>query len=166
MTAIVIRQEQPGDEQAIYDLTEQAFRTMPFSEGDEQDLINALRADGELALSLVAETASQIVGHIAFSPVTISDGKTDWYDLGPVSVDPALQRRQIGSRLIRHGIAEMRQRGARGIVLLGNPDFYGRFGFAADPALQYPGPPAQYFQRLVMEGPPPTGIVTYPRAFG
>ena len=166
MSAIAIRPERAGDEAVIHALTEAAFRDMPFSDGDEQDLVDALRRDGDLSLSLVAEDAERIVGHIAFSPVSISDGTKDWYGLGPVSVWPELHRQGVGSALVRRGISDMRAAGAKGIVLLGNPEYYGRFGFEHDPALQYPGPPAEYFQRLVLDGPPPAGVVAYAPAFG
>ena len=166
MSAIAIRPERAGDEAVIHALTEAAFRDMPFSDGDEQDLVDALRRDGDLSLSLVAEDAERIVGHIAFSPVSISDGTKDWYGLGPVSVWPELHRQGVGSALVRRGISDMRAAGAKGIVLLGSPEYYGRFGFEHDPALQYPGPPAEYFQRLVLDGPPPAGVVAYAPAFG
>ncbi|WP_128891256.1 GNAT family N-acetyltransferase [Erythrobacter sp. HKB08] len=166
MSAITIRPEGARDQSAIYSLTKDAFADMPFSDGDEQDLVDRLRADGDLALSLVAEDAERVVGHIAFSRVAISDGSADWYGLGPVSVLPECQRQGIGSRLIQRGIADLRERGARGIVLLGDPAYYSRFGFGHDPALTYPGPPPQYFQRLVIDGSPPKGVVSYPPAFG
>lgn len=165
MTAFTIRPEAPGDERAIHALTEAAFRDMPFSDGDEQDLVDRLRKDGDLTLSLVAEDGERIVGHIAFSPVTISDGTSDWYGLGPVSVLPELQKQGIGGKLIQRGIADMRLRGARGIVLLGSNEYYPRFGFEHDPKLAYPGPPAEYFQRLVLEGEAPRGTVAYAPAF-
>lgn len=165
MTGFTIRPEQPGDESIIHRLTKAAFRDMPFSQGDEQHLIDALRRDGDLALSLVAENAERIVGHIAFSRVAISDGTADWYDLGPVSVWPDLHRQGIGSALIRQGIAELRERGAAGIVLLGSPDYYHRFGFRHEPQLRYPGPPPEYFQCLVLSGNLPEGEVTYAPAF-
>ncbi len=166
MTTMMIRQEQSGDEGTIHAVTKAAFTDMPFSDGSEPDLVDKLRADGDLTLSLVAVGAEGIVGHIAFSAVTISDGANDWYGLGPVSVVPGLQKSGIGSALIKRGIADLRQRGARGIILLGSPDYYGRFGFEHDPELRYPGPPAEYFQRLVLEGAPPAGVVNYARAFG
>ena len=162
---VTIRPERRGDERAIFALTEAAFRDMPFSEGDEQHLVDALRRDGDLALSLVAEDAERIVGHIAFSRVSISDGARDWYDLGPVSVWPELQHRGIGGALVKRGIADLRARGARGIVLLGSPEYYGRFGFRHDPRLTYPGPAPEYFQALLIEGEMPRGEVTYPPAF-
>ena len=163
---MIIRAERPGDEAAIHAVTEAAFRGHPHSDGGEPALVDALRADGDLAVSLVAEDDARIVGHVAFSRVAISDGAPEWYGLGPVSVAPDRQRRQVGARLIRHGLAELRRRGARGVVLLGSPQYYGRFGFAHDPALTYPGPPAEYFQRLVMDGEAPRGVVTYAAAFG
>lgn len=165
MSAVTIRPEQAGDEGTIHRLTEAAFRDMPFSEGDEQHLVDALRRDGDLALTLVAEDGARIVGHIAFSRVAISDGTAEWYDLGPVSVWPERQRQGIGSALIRHGITVLRARGAAGIVLLGSPDYYGRFGFRHEPQLRYPGPPPEYFQCLVLEGALPAGEVIYPPAF-
>ncbi len=164
---MTIRPEQPGDEPAIQALTKAAFRDMPHADGNEADLVDALRRDGDLTLSLVAVNMDlAIVGHIAFSPVAISDGSAGWYGLGPCSVIPTRQRTGIGSQLVEAGLAELRQRGARGVVLLGSPDYYGRFGFEHDPKLAYPGPPAKYFQRLVLNGPEPSGTVTYAPAFG
>jgi predicted N-acetyltransferase YhbS len=165
MSAVTIRPERAGDAATIHRLTEAAFRDMPFSEGDEQHLVDALRRDGDLALSLVAEDATRIVGHIAFSRVTIGDGTPEWYDLGPVSVWPELHRQGIGSALIRQGIETLRARGAAGIVLLGSPGYYSRFGFRHEPQLRYPGPPPEYFQCLVLTGDLPEGEVTYAPAF-
>ena len=139
---------------------------MEYSDGDEQHLVDRLRKDGDLTLSLVAEDATRIVGHIAFSPVTISDGTQDWYGLGPVSVWPELQRKGIGGALIRRGIADMRAMGARGIVLLGSNEYYPRFGFVHEPQLTYPGPPPEYFQCLAIDGDLPRGTVAYAPAFG
>ncbi|WP_336985472.1 N-acetyltransferase [Altererythrobacter aquiaggeris] len=166
MTAITIRPEQAGDENVIHDLTKAAFAKMEFSDGDEPALVGQLRDDGDLTLSLVALDADGIVGHIAFSPVTISDGSRGWYGLGPVSVTPELQRQGTGSALIERGIADLRAFGARGIILLGSPLYYSRFGFEHDPKLQYPGPPAEYFQRLVLAGSEPRGVASFAPAFG
>lgn len=163
---MILRFEYPGDEAAIRALTEAAFRDQPHAGGNEQGIFDAMRLDGDLALSLVAENDGALVGHIAFSRVTISDGTPGWYGLGPVSVTPELQGEGIGSALIRRGIEELGGLSAGGIVLLGDPAFYGRFGFAHDPALTYPGPPPEYFQRLVLAGSPPTGTVAYASAFG
>ena len=166
MTAIAIRPEEPGDEAAIHALTQAAFRDMPFSDGSEPELLGRLRADGDLALSLVAVNIDEaIVGHIAFSPVSIADGSAGWFQLSPVSVIPSGQRSGIGSALILRGLADLRASGAKGCVLLGDPEYYGRFGFEHDPALELPGYPPSAFQRLVFEGDPPTGRVSLPPAY-
>ena len=163
---VTIRPEAPGDEATIFALTEAAFAEMPFSDGDEQHLVNRLRAAGDLALSLVAEDATRIVGHIAFSRVTIGDGAQGWFGLGPVSVWPELHGQGIGGALVKRGIADLRQQGAKGVVLLGSPEYYARFGFAREPQLTFPGPPPEYFQALLLNGELPAGMVTYAPAFG
>lgn len=163
---ITIRPEAPGDEDTIFALTEAAFRDMPFADGNEQHLVSRLRDMGDLSLSLVAEDAERIVGHIAFSPVTISDGATNWYAIGPVSVWPELHHQGIGSALINRGIADMRQRGANGIVLTGSNEYYPRFGFRQEAQLTYAGAPAEYFQCLLLDGDLPQGAVKFAPAFG
>lgn len=166
MSALTIRPETRADCAQISVVTEAAFTGVEHSDGSEVNIIERLRADGDLALSLVAEDGDRIVGHVALSPVRISDGSQGWFGLGPVSVLPACQRGGVGSALINRGIADLRETGARGIVLLGDPAYYARFGFRHDPRLVYPGPPPEYFQRLVLEGEPPAGTVTYAAAFG
>ncbi len=162
---ITIRPETSDDEATIFALTKTAFASMPFSEGDEQHVIDRLRSDGDLTLSLVAEDSDRIVGHIAISPVTITDGAQDWYGLGPVAVWPELHHRGIGGALIRRAIADMRVRGAKGIVLLGSNEYYPRFGFEHHPQLQYPGPPPEFFQALVLDGALPSGVVSFAPGF-
>ena len=164
--AITIRPETSGDEATIHALTTAAFNPMPFSDGSEPDLIDRLRADGDLTLSFVAEDAERIVGHIAFSPVTIADGARDWYGLGPVSVWPELQQRGIGGALIKRGIADLRAMGAKGIVLLGSNVYYPRFGFVHEPQLTYTGAPPEFFQTLLLDGDLPKGAVHFAPAFG
>ncbi|MFA9201059.1 MAG: GNAT family N-acetyltransferase [Cypionkella sp.] len=162
----LVRAERAGDETAIGAVTEAAFAGRPYSAGREPAIVTALRSAGDLALSLVAEVRGEIVGHIAFSPVSISDASPGWYGLGPVSVVPERQRCGIGARLIETGLGKLRARGARGVVVLGNPAYYRRFGFVHDPELAYPGPPAAYFQRLILAGAAPRGTVRYAPAFG
>lgn len=90
--------------------------------------MGALRKANALTISLVAEQA-QVVGHIAFSPVIISDGTLGWFGVGPVSVLPSFQKQGIGRSLIESGLSLLRERGAACCVLLGEPTFYRRFGF-------------------------------------
>lgn len=161
-----IRPERAGDEAAIVHLIEAAFRDVEHSDGSEPRIVDCLRAAGDLTLSLVAEVAGESVGHAAFSPVTIGDGSRSWYGLAPVAVLPSWQGQGIGAALIRRGIAQLQGVGAKGIVVLGEPAYYGRFDFEHDPHLVYPGLPAEYFQRLVLAGEPPRGQVRYAPAFG
>lgn len=164
--SMVIRPERTGDECAIHDVVHAAFDGHPHSDGSEPAIVDRLRADGDLTISLVAEDGGEIVGHVAFSPVTISDGSTRWFGLGPVAVMPERQHEGIGAALIERGLALLRERGAAGCVVLGEPAYYGRFGFLHDPTLTYPGPPPEYFQRLVMTASSASGVVTYAPAFG
>ncbi|MBW8282722.1 MAG: GNAT family N-acetyltransferase, partial [Rhizobium sp.] len=109
-----IRPESAGDEAAIGALTAAAFDGHPYSDGSEPLIIERLRRLDMLALSLVAEDEGEIVGHVAFSPVTLSGGEGGWYGLGPISVAPGRQRGGIGSTLIKTGLAKLEAQGASG----------------------------------------------------
>ncbi len=161
----MIRPETPADAAAIRRLTDAAFAGAPHAAGTEGAIVDALRAEGTLALSLVAEEAGAVIGHVAFSPVAIGGADVGWFGLGPVSVLPGRQRAGIGSRLIRDGLARLRGLGARGCVVLGDPGYYRRFGFENDPRLTFEGAPAEYFMRLAFDHPAPAGPVTYRPAF-
>ncbi|MGN3974478.1 GNAT family N-acetyltransferase [Tsuneonella sp. SYSU-LHT278] len=161
-----IRAERPGDEAAIRALVAAAFADVPYSDDSEPEIVEALRAGGDLAISLVAEATDDIVGHVAFSPVVIDGVEGGWFGLGPVSVLPGRQRQGIGTRLIDAGIAELRARGALGVVVVGDPSYYARFGFERDPRLIYPHPGGEYLQRLSLSGEGARGIVRYAPAFG
>lgn len=162
---MIIRQENDGDADAIHEVTAAAFQGRPYSAGTEALIVDALRAEGSLTISLVAEHYDEIVGHVAFSPVTINGRPSRWYGLGPVSVSPRWQRRGAGTALIESGLTQLRKLGAAGCVLLGDPAFYARFGFASDPALRYRGADPKYFQRLSFTGEVPTGEVAFHPAF-
>ncbi len=163
---VEIRPERPDDEAAIGTVTAAAFQGVPGSDQTEPDIVEALREDGALSVSLVAEAAGLIIGHVAFSRVEIAVSEGDWYGLGPVSVDPVQQGRGIGQALIRAGLDQLRAIDAAGCVLLGDPAYYGRFGFEADPALRYKGEASPYIQRLVLKGAPPAGEILYHPSFG
>jgi putative acetyltransferase len=162
---IVIRPETAADAGAIRDVTVAAFKTLAISEHTEQFVIEALRVAKALSLSLVAEVDGRVVGHIAFSPVTISDGTPDWYGLGPISVLPDHQRQGVGKALLEEGLSRLRNRGARGCCLVGHPDYYRKFGFRNAPELVLEGVPQEFFFALSFDGPVPQGTVTFHEAF-
>jgi putative acetyltransferase len=124
-----------------------------------------LRSASALTVSLVAEQAKRIVGHIAFSPVCISDRSPGWYGLGPVSVTPPLQGRGIGRALIERGLQQLCGLGAQGCVVFGNPGLYSRFGFARDPDLLLAGVSQEFFLALPFGAKSAEGEVTYHAAF-
>jgi putative acetyltransferase len=161
----VIRPESPGDVEAIHALTAAAFQRAPHTSHTEHLIVDALRAAGQLAVSLVEERQGAVVGHVAVSPVTVSDGTRHWFGLGPISVLPGYQGLGVGSGLMRAALQRLRDQGAGGCVLLGEPAFYGRFGFRAVPNLLLPGVPPEYFQALAFNGRVPPGEVSYHEAF-
>lgn len=164
MTA-TIRNEEPSDLPAIEALITAAFFDAEHASGTEQYIVDSLREADALSASLVAEEDGVIIGHVVVSPVVISDGSGDWYGLGPIAVAPDRQRQGIGSRLMDKAIATLRDQGAAGCVVLGDPAYYARFGFRREPALLLPGVPPEYFQAVCFRGAVPSGIVAYHEAF-
>lgn len=162
---VKIRAEQPGDVEAISRITELAFRSCPYGNHTEQYIIEELRRSGALSISLVAEVDTEIVGHIAFSPVEISDGSKNWYALGPVSVTPQFQGQGIGKAIINAGLDILRSLEAEGCVLVGEPDFYARFGFRNGPNLTFDGVPQKYVQSLGFGKQSASGRVIHHPAF-
>lgn len=165
MQQLVIRDETATDIAAIHGVTGAAFESLEISDQTEPFVIEALRSAGALTLSLVAEVDGRGVGHIAFSPVTVSDGSAGWYGLGPVSVLPESQRRGIGKALIRAGLSRLRQAGARGCCLVGHPGYYGQFGFEHVPGLVHPGVPPEALFALSFDGHLPRGYVMFHDGF-
>lgn len=156
-----IREERPDDIGTIRKITSAAFQPMEYSTRTEAAIIDALRGAGALHVSLVAVADGDIVGHVAFSPVTIDGAHRGWYGLGPVSVRPDRQKEGIGGVLIRAGLERLSQAGAKGCVLVGDPGYYRRFGFEADPGLRFEGAPAVYFLKLTLDGATPAGSVSF-----
>lgn len=160
-----IRAETAADRQAIEAVTISAFLNAAHTSHSEQHIVSALRRAGKLSVSLVAESDGALIGHVAASPVTISDGTPGWFGLGPISVVPQHQGHGIGSQLVRETLRLLRERGASGCVVLGEPQYYGRFGFRINPDLGLPGVPPEYFQALSFDSSEPRGIVSYDDAF-
>ena len=162
---MIIRKETQSDVGAITNITKAAFENHPYSNNTEQFIIIALRAANALTVSLVAEIDDRLVGHIAFSPVTFSDGSENWYGLGPISVLPDCQKQGIGTKLVNEGVGLLKDLGVQGCVLVGDPNFYERFGFRSPDSLKYEGVPQENFLALSFCDRAPTGIVHFHSAF-
>ena len=165
-----IRDEKNTDREAISRLQYDAFSNhpqhAPGSEPVEHLIVERLRDAGALALSLVAEEDRTLLGHIALSPAAIGETRQGWFLLGPVGVLPARQGQGIGSALVRAAIARMQGLGAAGIVLVGDPGFYGRFGFVSGAGPTWPSVPDQYVLTLSLAGETPAGEIACHAAFG
>lgn len=131
MTAMNIRAERSGDVAAIDDVNRAAFET-----ATEANLVRALRERAHALVSLVADESGVVIGHIMFSPVSLSsDPAIRIMGLAPMSVLPARQRQGLGSALVRAGLDECRRLGYAAVVLVGHADYYPRFGF--EPASRF-----------------------------
>lgn len=164
--SISIQVERPQDEESIRRLNVIAFD----GRNEEADLVDALRTAGDLVLSLVARDDDRVVGHIAFSRVTIdaATGPAGGVALAPVAVQPELHGRGIGRKLIQTGLRLLSEQGESVVLVVGNPAYYAKFGFSMEEAESFPcdysGP---HFMALVWGDPAPipTGPVIYPEAF-
>lgn len=163
---IQIREENAKDIAHIHRITEQAFLNAPHADHTEQFIVQALRKSHALTISLVAEADNEVIGHVAISPVNVSDGAIGWFGLGPISVLPEFQGQGVGSMLMRESLVALEaMSAAAGCVVLGDPNYYSRFGFKVISGLIFPGVPAEYFQALSFDGQFPQGEVAYQEAF-
>lgn len=164
-----IRTESNLDITNIHAVTKQAFLDVPYSDHNEAEIITQLRNRSQLTLSLVAiyqiNDQETMIGHIAISPVALSNDETDWYGIGPLSVVPSMQRQGVGSLLVEAALQQLRKLKAKGVVVLGDPQYYKRFGFRTYQQLILPGVPAEYFQALCFNSIIPDATVTYDIAF-
>ena len=162
---MIIRSETPRDFDAVREVNIVAFEYHPFSHQTEHLIVEALRAADALELSLVAEIDDEVVGHIAFSAASIGGTSSGWFLLGPVAVLPDHQGKGIGRALVETGLDALRSRGTRGCVLVGDPAFYGRFGFKQYPGIAWEGVPSENVLCLSMSGDAPVGEVSHHPAF-
>ena len=162
---MIIRPETPTNHDAIRRILIAAFADHPYSHQTEHLIVEGLRADNALTVSLVAEVDGNVVGHIAFSSVKIGGKDCGWLGLGPVAVSPSHQQRGIGQALVTEGLKTIRNMGAQGCVLVGDPAFYCRFGFEHNSALRMEGVPPEVLLCLPMCDQMPEGNVTHHPAF-
>jgi putative acetyltransferase len=123
---MLIRAEKAGDRDAVYAVNVSAFETP-----SEAKLVDTLREQAQPVVSLVAEDNGEVIGHIMFSPVSLSGyPNLKVMGLAPMAVAPRQQRRGIGSALVRAALDQCRQLGFAAVVVLGHPEYYPRFGFS------------------------------------
>lgn len=130
---VEIREERPDDVAAIREVNRRAF-----GQDQEGNIVDAMRSNGAVLLSLVATLNSEVVGHVMYSPATVGDGETGaaaGAALGPMSVVPEHQRHGIGSKLIEAGTQKLKDAGCPFIIVLGHANYYPRFGFTPASAL-------------------------------
>lgn len=164
-----IRTETSNDHKAISRIHYAAFKGHPQHEPGaepvEHRIVELLRDSEALSLSLVAELDAKPVGHVAMSEVRLNTEFEGWYLLGPIGVLPEYQHAGVGTALMRETVTRMRGQGAAGIVLVGDPGFYEKFGFKSYEELGYPGVPGANVLALPFGESKPKGSITPHRAF-
>lgn len=163
MTEFKIRDARSEDRPGIAELNTKAF-----GRPDEAKIVEQLRADGEVMMELVAEVDGQIIGHALFYQLRVF-GKLAALGLGPMCVDPWIQREGVGKGMLNHSLTFLQQQGVSLIFVLGHPEYYSRFGFntaaTADFESPFKGNPAFMAVRMRF-GPPMSGRLLFPDAFG
>lgn len=169
---MILRTEQPEDYQTVYDVVKRAFSSAQSSDGNEQDLVNALRKSSAFLpqLSLVAEVDGKVVGHILFTKVRIGND-VEALALAPLSVLPEYQKQGIGTALIHQGHAVAKELGYHYSIVLGSEDYYPRFGYLPAEAFGIRPPfavPSKNFMacKISENAPAVLGVVKYAKEFG
>ena len=161
---MLIRDETIDDIPAIGRLVTDAFLTLAQSTGTEAGIVAALRAEGALVLALVAEAEGEATGYLAASQARIGT-QGGWALIGPLAVLPSRHRQGIGTALMAEALRRLRKT-SRGAALVGDPAYYGRFGFRAFPGLGVAGCPPAAVQALPFDGTEPRGELIHHPAFG
>lgn len=163
-----VRVETARDIQAIRETVQAAFATKSHLDHQESRIVDQLRESRDLTVSLVADKQKTVIGHIAISPVRVEGEGQDiegWYGLGPLAVHPECQRQGVGSELVEEALKALREKQAKGCVVLGRPEYYTRFGFSRGHSLQVDGVPKRFAMVLPIVGVVPSGTVVYHEAF-
>ncbi len=167
---VVIRDERPADAESVATIVRRAFAESELGHHGEAELVARLRRSCPDALALVAEIDGAVVGQVLFTPAVLEAGasRISGVGLAPLAVLPEYQRTGIGTRLVERGVARLREQGQPFVVVLGNPQYYARFGFV--PAnehgigCEFSGVPHDVFRILIFDDqrmPKPAGIVKY-----
>lgn len=161
---MLIRNETTADIPAISRLVTEAMLLLPQSTGTEACIVEMLRAEHALALSLVAEEQGEVIGYLAASAAWIGT-QGGWGLIGPLAVLPSRHRQGIGTALMAEAVRRLRTT-SRGAALVGDPAYYGRFGFRSFPGLSVAGCPPEVVQALPFDDIEPRGELLHHPAFG
>ncbi|CAH2602778.1 N-acetyltransferase [Rhodovastum atsumiense] len=161
---MLIRDETMGDIPAISRVVTEALLLLAQATGTEARIVEALRAEDALVLSLVAEEAGEVIGYLAASAARIGT-QEGWGLIGPLAVLPSRHRQGIGTALMTEALRRLRAT-SRGVALVGDPAYYGRFGFRSFPGLGVVGCPPEVVQALPFDATEPRGELIHHRAFG
>jgi putative acetyltransferase len=164
MNPLFIRDQTEADFDAVHDLVIAAFKTLPIACGREQFVMDTLWRNRSAIVALVANDGI-IVGQAAFSKIVVDRRDVGWHGCGPVSVLPTRHKQGIGSALMREGLKRLKTLGSKGCVVVGDPAYYPRFGFANTDALREPGVPPEVFMAILFDGEMPRGDVAFDPAF-
>lgn len=162
---LTIRAATAADAAAITAVLQAAFAQHPHSQNQEYRLVEALRVQGGLSVALCAWQGEQLCGLVCASPVQLPMSAEGWYCIAPLAVLPALQGQGIGQQLMLAVLHKLQAIGAAGCVLVGEPDYYQRFGFSADPALTSAGIPPEYVLSRAFGSQQAQGEIIYHPAF-
>jgi len=162
---MLVRSERPSDAPEISRLLLDAFQGHPHSTQNEHRIVDVLRAEDALSLSLVAETEGGVAGYIAGSPIVVGGVKNRWVGIGPLAVRPDLQRKGIGTALMTSALKAICEQGNLGCVLVGDPGYYARFGFCHPDGLTMAEVPPEVILAIAFNGPLPKGEAVFHPAF-
>jgi putative acetyltransferase len=154
----IIRSETTDDHDAVREI-----HRLAFGRAAEAKLVDDLRQSGDAVISLVAKRDSRVIGHVLFSELK---APMKALGLAPVAVHPSFQKERGGTALIREGLDQAKQDGWRCVFVLGDPAYYGRFGFRVESAKAYSSPySGDHFMALPFNDVPKTGEIVYPEPF-
>lgn len=162
---IVLRPEVASDAEAISHVHMDAFKTHPVSNQTEHLIIKKMRERHDLTVSLVATLDSTVVGHIAFSKITVGGLSSNWHLLGPLAVSPVHQRHGIGSQLVLQGLEELQSLKPDGCLLYGDPDYYHRLGFSPSDRFHHDGIPSHMLLAITYAQTDSHGAIQFHPAF-
>lgn len=162
MDKLNIRIATQQDKPAIQELVKRAF-----NRNDEAEIIQKLEADGDVVIQIVADMEGQIVGHCLFYPVGVFN-KLGAVGLGPMCVEPWVQREGVGKAMVESGLNHLREHGVSLVFVLGHPEYYPKFGFSTEHAEPFEAPwkGPHFMARRLRYGPPMSGRLIFPAAFG